>query len=171
MHHFAEYGMAAHWKYKSGSSSREEMNKKLEWIARLIETEDGTRDPDEFLHALKTDIFQDEVSVFTPKGDVIALPQGATVIDFAYAIHSAVGNKMIGAKINGMIVPIDRSPANGEIVEIITASNSKGPSRDWLNIVRTSEARNKIRQWFKKETRVENVAAGKAIVDAEIKLL
>ena len=169
MHHFAEYGMAAHWKYKSGSSSREEMNKKLEWIARLIETEDGTRDPDEFLHALKTDIFQDEVFVFTPKGDVIALPQGATVIDFAYAIHSAVGNKMIGAKINGMIVPIDRSPANGEIVEIITASNSKGPSRDWLNIVRTSEARNKIRQWFKKETRVENVAAGKAIVDAEIK--
>jgi len=169
MHHFAEYGMAAHWKYKSGTSSREEMNKKLEWIARLIETEDGTRDPDEFLHALKTDIFQDEVFVFTPKGDVIALPQGATVIDFAYAIHSAVGNKMIGAKINGMIVPIDRSPSNGEIVEIITASNSKGPSRDWLNIVRTSEARNKIRQWFKKETRVENVAAGKAIVDAELK--
>ena len=169
MHHFAEYGMAAHWKYKSGTSSREEMNKKLEWIARLIETENGTRDPDEFLHALKTDIFQDEVFVFTPKGDVIALPQGATVIDFAYAIHSAVGNKMIGAKINGMIVPIDRSPANGEIVEIITASNSKGPSRDWLNIVRTSEARSKIRQWFKKETRVENVAAGKAIVDAELK--
>ena len=169
MHQFAEYGMAAHWKYKSGASSREEMNKKLEWIARLIETEDGTRDPDEFLHALKTDIFQDEVFVFTPKGDVIALPQGATVIDFAYSIHSAVGNKMIGAKINGMIVPIDRCPENGEIVEIITASNSKGPSRDWLNIVRTSEARNKIRQWFKKETRVENVAAGKNIVDAELK--
>ncbi len=169
MHHFAEYGMAAHWKYKSGASSREEMNKKLEWIARLIETEDGTRDPDEFLHALKTDIFHDEVFVFTPKGDVIALPQGATVIDFAYAIHSAVGNKMIGAKINGMIVPIDRSPENGEIVEIITASNSKGPSRDWLNIVRTSEARNKIRQWFKKETRVENVAAGRAIIDSEMK--
>ncbi|MBQ7397635.1 MAG: bifunctional (p)ppGpp synthetase/guanosine-3',5'-bis(diphosphate) 3'-pyrophosphohydrolase [Clostridia bacterium] len=169
MHHFAEYGMAAHWKYKSGAYSREEMTKKLEWIARLIETEDGTRDPDEFLHALKTDIFQDEVFVFTPKGDVIALPQGATVIDFAYAIHSAVGNKMIGAKINGMIVPIDRCPENGEIVEIITASNSKGPSRDWLNIVRTSEARNKIRQWFKKETRVENVAAGKAIVDSEMK--
>ncbi len=169
MHQFAEYGMAAHWKYKSGASSREEMNKKLEWIARLIETEDGTRDPDEFLHALKTDIFQDEVFVFTPKGDVIALPQGATVIDFAYSIHSAVGNKMIGAKINGMIVPIDRCPENGEIVEIITASNSKGPSRDWLNIVRTSEARNKIRQWFKKETRVENVAAGKNIIDAEMK--
>ena len=169
MHQFAEYGMAAHWKYKSGASSREEMNKKLEWIARLIETEDGTRDPDEFLHALKTDIFHDEVFVFTPKGDVISLPQGATVIDFAYSIHTAVGNKMIGAKINGMIVPIDRSPENGEIVEIITSSSSKGPSRDWLSIVKTSEARNKIRQWFKKETRVENVAAGKAIIDAEMK--
>ncbi len=169
MHQFAEYGMAAHWKYKSGASSREEMNKKLEWIARLIETEDGTRDPDEFLHALKTDIFHDEVFVFTPKGDVVSLPQGATVIDFAYSIHTAVGNRMVGAKINGMIVPIDRSPENGEIVEIITSANSKGPSRDWLGIVKTSEARNKIRQWFKKETRVENMAAGKAIIDAEMK--
>ena len=169
MHQFAEYGMAAHWKYKSGASSREEMNKKLEWIARLIETEDGTRDPDEFLHALKTDIFHDEVFVFTPKGDVISLPQGATVIDFAYSIHTAVGNKMVGAKINGMIVPIDRCPENGEIVEILTSSASKGPSRDWLNIVKTSEARNKIRQWFKKETRVENVAAGKSIIDTEMK--
>ena len=169
MHHFAEYGMAAHWKYKTGSSSKEEMDKKLEWIARLIETEDGTRDPDEFLHAFKTDIFHDEVFVFTPKGDVVSLPQGATVIDFAYAIHTAVGNKMTGAKINGMIVPIDSVPVNGEIVEVITSSSSKGPSRDWLNIVKTSEARNKIRQWFKKETRVENIAAGKAIIDAEMK--
>ena len=169
MHQFAEYGMAAHWKYKSGASSREEMNTKLEWIARLIETEDGTRDPDEFLHALKTDIFQDEVFVFTPKGDVIALPQGATVIDFAYAIHSAVGNKMVGAKINGMIVPIDRVPRNGEIVEIITSGACKGPSRDWLGIVKTGGARAKIRQWFKKETRVENVAAGKSMIDGEMK--
>ncbi len=169
MHQFAEYGMAAHWKYKSGVSTKEEMDKKLEWIARLIETEDGTRDPDEFLHALKTDIFHDEVFVFTPKGDVISLPQGATVIDFAYAIHSEVGNKMVGAKINGMIVPIDRSPENGEIVEILTSAGSKGPSRDWLNIVKTSEARNKIRQWFKKVTRSENVVAGKAMVDAEMK--
>ena len=169
MHQFAEYGMAAHWKYKSGASSRDEMNKKLEWIARLIETEDGTRDPDEFLHALKTDIFHDEVFVFTPKGDVISLPQGATVIDFAYSIHTGVGNKMVGAKINGMIVPIDRCPQNGEIVEILTSSSSKGPSRDWLNIVKTSEARNKIRQWFKQVTRVENVAAGKALMDTEMK--
>ena len=169
MHHIAEYGIAAHWKYKSGASSKEDMDKKLEWIARLIETEDGTRDPDEFMDALKTDIFHDEVFAFTPKGDIIALPQGATVIDFAYAIHSAVGNKMIGAKINGMIVPIDRTVQNGEIVEILTSANSKGPSRDWLNIVKTSESRAKIRQWFKKETRPENIALGRSIVDGEIK--
>ena len=169
MHHIAEYGIAAHWKYKSGASSKEDMDKKLEWIARLIETEDGARDPEEFMDALKTDIFHDEVFAFTPKGDIIALPQGATVIDFAYAIHSAVGNKMIGAKINGMIVPIDRTVQNGEIVEVLTSANSKGPSRDWLNIVRTSESRSKIRQWFKKESRPENIALGKSIVEGEIK--
>ncbi len=169
MHHIAEYGVAAHWKYKSGASSKEEMDKKLEWIAKLIETEDNARDPEEFIHALKTDIFHDEVFVFTPKGDVIAMPQGATVIDFAYSIHSAVGNKMIGAKINGMIVPIDRTVQNGEIVEILTSSSTKGPSRDWLNIVKTSEARSKIRQWFKKEQRDENIVLGKSMVDAEIK--
>ena len=169
MHHIAEYGIAAHWKYKSGERSKEEMDKKLEWISRLIETEDETRDPDEFLNALKTDIFQDETFVFTPKGDVIALPQGATVIDFAYAIHSGVGNKMIGAKINGVIVPIDRAPATGDIVEILTSSSSKGPSRDWLNIVKTSEARTKIRGWFKKEKRSENIVAGKAMIDAQLK--
>ena len=169
MHHIAEYGVAAHWKYKSGERSKEEIDKKLEWIARLIETEDGTRDPDEFMNALKTDIFHDETFVFTPKGDVIALPQGATVIDFAYAIHSAVGNKMVGAKINGMIVPIDRVPQNGEIVEVLTSSSSKGPSRDWLKIVKTSEARTKIRQWFKKEKRADNIVVGKNAVDAEFK--
>ena len=169
MHHIAEYGVAAHWKYKSGERSKEEIDKKLEWIARLIETEDDARDPDEFMNALKTDIFHDETFVFTPKGDVIALPQGATVIDFAYAIHSGVGNKMIGAKINGMIVPIDRVPQNGEIVEILTSSSSKGPSRDWLGIVKTSEARTKIRAWFKKEKRPENIVAGKSIVDGEFK--
>ena len=169
MHHIAEYGVAAHWKYKSGASSKEEMDKKLEWIARLIETEDNARDPEEFIHAIKTDIFNDEVFVFTPKGDVIAMPQGSTVIDFAYSIHSAVGNKMIGAKINGMIVPIDRTVQNGEIVEILTSSSTKGPSRDWLGIVKTSEARSKIRQWFKKEQREENIVLGKSMVDAEIK--
>ena len=169
MHHIAEYGIAAHWKYKSGASSKEDMDKKLEWIARLIETEDNAKDPDEFMSALKTDMFHDEVFVFTPKGDVISLPQGATVIDFAYAIHSAVGNRMMGAKINGMIVPIDRVVQNGEIIEIITSSSMKGPGRDWLSIVKTSEARGKIRQWFKKETRAENIVVGRSIADAEFK--
>ena len=169
MHHVAEYGIAAHWKYKSGEKSKEEIDKKLEWISRLVETENAAKDPDEFLNALKTDIFHDETFVFTPKGDVIALPQGSTVIDFAYAIHSGVGNSMIGAKINGMIVQIDRVPETGDIVEILTSSASKGPSRDWLNIVKTSEARTKIRGWFKKEKRSDNIVAGKSMIDAEMK--
>jgi GTP pyrophosphokinase len=169
MHEIAEYGLAAHWKYKTGEQSGAELDKRLEWIAKLIETEDATRDPDEFLAALKTDVFHDETYVFTPKGDVIALPYGSTVIDFAYSIHSAVGNKMVGAKINGMIVPIDRVPQNGEIVEIITSSASKGPSRDWLNIVRTSEARTKIRAWFKKEKRAENIQVGRAAIETELR--
>ena len=169
MHHIAEYGVAAHWKYKSGEKSKEDMDKKLEWISKLIETESSAKDPDEFLNALKTDIFQDETFVFTPKGDVLALPHGATVIDFAYSIHSGVGNSMVGAKINGMIVPIDTCPVTGNIVEILTSSASKGPSRDWLGIVKTSEARTKIRAWFKKEKRPENIIAGKAMVDAEFK--
>ncbi len=169
MHHEAEYGIAAHWKYKSGAASKEEMDKKLEWVSRLIETENGTRDPDEFMNAIKTDIFHDEVFVFTPRGDVFSLPQGANVIDFAFYIHSEVGNKMIGAKINGTIVPIDHVLENGEIVEILTSNGSKGPSRDWLTMVKTSEARNKIRQWFKKENRADNIEAGKTMVDNDIR--
>ena len=169
MHHIAEYGVAAHWKYKSGEKSKEEMDKKLEWISRLVETESNAKDPDEFLNALKTDLFQDEIFVFTPKGDVLALPQGATLIDFAYSIHTGVGNAMIGAKVNGMIVPIDSSPETGDIVEILTSSSSKGPSRDWLSIVKTSEARTKIRGWFKREKRAENIIAGKTMVDTEFK--
>ena len=169
MHHIAEYGVAAHWKYKSGEQSNDEIDKKLEWISKLIEYENENRDPEEFMRLFKIDIFQDETFVFTPKGDVIALPQGSTVIDFAYAIHSAVGNKMVGAKINNMIVPIDRVPQNGEIVEILTSSSCKGPSRDWLKIVKTGEARTKIRAWFKKEKRVENIEVGKELIDAEIK--
>ncbi len=171
MHHIAEYGIAAHWKYKSGAQSREEIDKKLQWISKLIDSEDGTIDADDFMHSLKIDIFHDETFVFTPKGDVIALPQGATLIDFAYAIHSAVGNKMVGAKINGMIAPIDKCPQNGEIVEILTSASSKGPSRDWLKIVKTGEARNKIRQWFKKEKRSENIVIGRAELDKEINRL
>ena len=169
MHEVAEYGIAAHWKYKSGEKSREEMDKKLAWVSRLLENEEENKDPDEFIDTFKTDIFQDETFVFTPKGDVISLVRGATVIDFAYAIHSAVGNKMTGAKINGMIVPIDRVPQNGEIVEIITSNSSKGPSRDWLNIVKTGGARSKIRQWFKKEKRDDNILVGRAALEMEIK--
>lgn len=167
MHQIAEFGVAAHWKYKSGDHVDGEIDRRLSWIARLIEAEDNTRDHDEFLRALKVDIFQDEIFVFTPKGDVINLPTGATLVDFAYAIHSQVGNRMIGAKVNGMITPIDRTLKNGEIAEIITSSASKGPSRDWLGIVKTSEARNKIRQWFKKEKRSENIAVGKAEIEKE----
>jgi GTP diphosphokinase / guanosine-3',5'-bis(diphosphate) 3'-diphosphatase len=168
MHQIAEFGVAAHWKYKSGDHADGEIDRRLQWIAKLIEAEGDTRDHDEFMRALKVDIFQDEIFVFTPKGDVISLPTGATLIDFAYAIHSQVGNRMIGAKVNGMITPIDRTLQNGEIAEILTSSASKGPSRDWLNIVKTSEARNKIRQWFKKEKRSENIAVGKAEIEKEI---
>ncbi len=165
MDHVAEYGVAAHWKYKSGEKSSVDIDKKLDWISKLIDTETDTKDPDEFLHAFKIDIFHDETFVFTPKGDVIALPLGATLIDFAYSIHTGVGNKMIGAKINGRIAPIDSQPKNGDIVEVITSNSSKGPSRDWLNIVKTSEARNKIRQWFKKEKRQENITVGKSEIE------
>ncbi len=168
MHHIAEYGIAAHWKYKSGANSKEDIDKKLTWISRLIDTENGAIDNEDFMHALKIDIFSDETFVFTPKGDVIALPQNSTLIDFAYAIHSQVGNKMVGAKINGMISPIDRVPQTGEIVEILTSSASKGPSRDWLKIVKTSEARAKIRQWFKKEKRPENIKIGRAEMEKEL---
>ncbi len=169
MHEIAEYGIAAHWKYKSGEKSSSDVDKRLAWVSKLLETEGDTNDPDEFMHAFKTDIFNDETFVFTPKGDVIALPFGSTVIDFAYEIHTAVGNKMVGAKINGMIVPIDKVPSNGEIVEILTSSNSKGPSRDWLKIVKTSGARTKIRQWFKREKRSENIAVGIAEVERELR--
>ena len=169
MHEEAEYGIAAHWKYKSGEKSGQSIDEKLRWIAQLLESDENTRDPDEFIHSFKTDIFHDETFVFTPKGDVISLPQGSTTIDFAYAIHSAVGNKMTGAKINGVIVPIDRTPQNGDIIEIITQGSSKGPSRDWLKIVKTGQARSKIRQWFKKEKRDENIEMGKNEVEREMR--
>lgn len=169
MHEEAEYGIAAHWKYKTGERSSRSFDDKLRWISQLLESDESTRDPDEFIHSFKTDIFHDETFVFTPKGDVISLPQGSTTIDFAYAIHSAVGNKMMGAKINGVIVPIDRVPHNGDIIEVITSQSSKGPSRDWLKIVKTGQARSKIRQWFKKEKRSENIEVGHAEVEREFK--
>ena len=171
MHEEAEYGIAAHWKYKSGEKASGNIDEKLRWISQLLESDENTRDPDEFIHSFKTDIFHDETFVFTPKGDVISLPQGSTAIDFAYAIHSAVGNKMVGAKINGVIVPIDKIPGNGDIIEILTSNSSRGPSRDWLKIVKTGQARSKIRQWFKKERRPENIVVGRSEVEKEIRKL
>ncbi|MBQ7645894.1 MAG: bifunctional (p)ppGpp synthetase/guanosine-3',5'-bis(diphosphate) 3'-pyrophosphohydrolase, partial [Clostridia bacterium] len=169
MHRVAEYGLAAHWKYKSGEKGDQSLDEKLYWIRTLIETEKDVDEPDEFFRPLKIDLFQDETFVFTPKGDVINLSGDATPIDFAYAIHSAVGNKMVGAKINGVIVPIDTKLESGQIVEILTSAASKGPSRDWLKIVHTAEARNKIRQFFKKERRSENIAIGKMEIERELK--
>ncbi len=169
MHHVAEYGICAHWKYKSGAASHKDIDEKLQWVAKLLDSDSDMHDSEEFMRTLKIDMFHDETFVFTPKGDVIVLPQGATLIDFAYAIHSAIGNKMVGAKINGAIATIDSKPKNGDIVEIITSGASKGPSRDWLKIVKTGEARGKIRQWFKKEKRAENIVVGKAEVEKELK--
>lgn len=169
MHRVAEYGLAAHWKYKSGEQAKQDIDTKLQWIRTLLETEKDTDDPDEFFRPLKIDLFEDEIFVFTPKGDVVNLPNASTPIDFAYAIHSAVGNKMVGAKVNGSIVPIDTILETGQIVEVLTSASSKGPSRDWLKIVRSGEARNKIRQYFKKEMRAENIAVGKSELEREIK--
>ncbi|MBO4452859.1 MAG: bifunctional (p)ppGpp synthetase/guanosine-3',5'-bis(diphosphate) 3'-pyrophosphohydrolase [Clostridia bacterium] len=168
MHRIAEYGLAAHWKYKSGEQAKADIDAKLQWIRTLLETEKD-EDPDEFLRPLKIDLFEDEIFVFTPKGDVVNLPNDATPIDFAYAIHSAVGNKMIGAKVNGSIVPIDTILQTGQIVEVLTSASSKGPSRDWLKIARSGEAKNKIRQYFKKEMRAENIVVGKQEIERELK--
>lgn len=169
MHEIAEYGLAAHWKYKTGEQAKKPVDIKYKWIRTLLETEKDGADADEFLRPLKIDLFDDETFVFTPKGDVVSLPAGANIIDFAYAIHSAVGNKMVGAKVNGNIAPIDTVLENGQIVEILTSSASKGPSRDWLKLVRSAEARNKIRQFFKKEMRSENILIGKYEVDKELR--
>ncbi len=167
MHQIAEYGIAAHWKYKSGSKSGEGLDKKLEWIHMLLESEQKSMDSDEYLTPLKIDIFEDEIFVFTPKGDVITLPTGSCGIDFAYAIHSGVGNKMVGIKINGSIAPITTVLQTGQIVEVLTSSASKGPSRDWLKIVKSGEAKNKIRGWYKKEKREENILLARSEVDRE----
>ena len=167
MHELAEYGVAAHWKYKqNGQGSGTEG--RYEWVRRLLENQEGA-DAEEYIHSLKIDMFADEVFVFTPNGDVQNLPAGATPIDFAYAIHSAVGNRMVGAKVNNRIVTFDHILKNGDIVEILTAKNAKGPSRDWMKIAKSSEARSKIRQWFKKEKKEENIANGRASFEAELK--
>jgi GTP pyrophosphokinase len=172
MHETAEYGIAAHWKYKQGMTGGGEIGseKTFEWVRKLLESQADT-DAEEFVRTMKVDLFADEVFVFTPQGDVISLPAGATPIDFAYAIHSAVGNHMTGAKVNGRIVTFDSTLRNGDIVEIITSKSAHGPSRDWMKICKSNEARNKIRQWFKKERREENIVAGRASFDSELKRL
>ncbi len=169
MHQTAEYGVAAHWKYKQGMANKTlGTESDFEWVRKLLESQQDT-DAEEFVHSLKVDMFADEVFVFTPNGDVINLPAGATPIDFAYSIHSAVGNRMVGAKVNGRMVPYDTPLHNGEIVEVITSKSAKGPSRDWLKIAKSNEARNKIRQWFKKEKREENIATGRAQFESELR--
>ena len=171
MHRVAEVGIAAHWKYKEGvsNSNLKESDNKFAWLRQLLEWQMDTRDENEFMETLKVDLFTDEVFVFTPKGDVVSLPFGSTPIDFAYNIHSAIGNKMIGAKINSKMEPIDYKLKNGDIIEILTSSNIHGPSRDWLKIVKSSQAKNKINQWFKKEKREENILRGKEMVERELK--
>ena len=167
MHEVAEYGIAAHWKYKqNGQGAGDEQN--YEWVRRLLENQEGA-DAEDFIHSLKVDMFADEVFVFTPQGDVINLPSGATPIDFAYNIHSAVGNHMVGAKVNGRLVQFDYRLQNGDIVEVITAKTAHGPSRDWVKIARSSNARSKIRQWFKREHRDENIVNGRASFESELK--
>lgn len=169
MHRTAEYGIAAHWKYKEGTVKSDNFDEKLTWLRQLLEWQKDLNDPKEFMETLKIDFFTDEVFVFTPKGDVINLPDGSTPIDFAYRVHTAVGNNCVGAKVDGRIVPLDYKLKNGNIVQVLTSSNSNGPSRDWLKIVKSSQAKNKIRQWFKREERDQNIIKGKDILDKEVK--
>ncbi len=170
MHNMAEYGIAAHWKYKSGISGKDNMEERLAWIRQLLEAQQISGDSQDILQGIKSDIAPEEIFVFTPKGDVINLPVGSTVIDFAYAIHTAVGNRMTGAKVGGRMVSLDFKLDTGMICEIVTTNaQGKGPSRDWLKIVRTSSARTKIRAWFKKERREENIETGRAELEREFK--
>ena len=166
MHETAEYGIAAHWKYKQGTGAGSE--KDFEWVRRLLESQQDS-DAEEYVQSLKIDMFDDEVFVFTPKGRIVSLPSGSTPIDFAYAIHSGVGNAMVGAKVNNRIANIDTTLTNGDIVEILTSKSAKGPSRDWLTICKSNQARTKIKQWFKKEKREENVIHGRASFESEMK--
>lgn len=171
MHRTAEYGIAAHWKYKEGYSRSNNFDEKLTWLRQLLEWQNDLKDPREFMETLKIDLFTDEVFVFTPKGDVINLPDGSTPIDFAYRVHTAVGNSCVGAKIDGRIVPLNYKLKNGNIVEIITNPNSNGPSRDWLNIVKSTQAKTKIRQFFKLKEKDLNIAKGKELLEKEVKRL
>ncbi len=168
MHHIAEYGIAAHWRYKEGGGDSG-FDKKLYWLRQILDWQNETRDSHEFIDGLKTDLFSEQVFIFTPKGDIIDLPRGATPLDFAYRVHSAVGNSCTGAKINGRIVPLDTQLQTGDRVEVMTSANSKGPSLDWLKIVKTQGARAKIRQYFKRELRGENVQKGRDMLEHEAK--
>lgn len=170
MHRTAEYGIAAHWRYKEGKAV-DELDTKLSWLRRILDWQSDAKDPGDFSELIKFDLFADEVFVFTPKGDVVSLPRGATPLDFAYRIHSAVGNRCIGAKVNGRIVPLAHQLETGDFVEVMTSSSSHGPSRDWLNIVKTSEAKAKIRAWLKKEQREENIDHGRELLEREAKRL
>ncbi len=171
MHSTAEYGIAAHWRYKEGGRSDKEFEQKLVWLRQLLEWQTDMGDAREFMETLKVDLFADEVFVFTPKGDVIDLPAGAVPVDFAYRIHTDIGNRCVGAKVNGKIVPLEYELKNGDFVEILTSKQAGGPSRDWLKTVKTSQAKSRIRQWFKKERREENTIRGKESLEKEIKKL
>lgn len=171
MHRTAEFGIAAHWKYKEGKINQEasDMESKLQWLRQMMEWQKEVSDPKEFMDSLKIDLFTSEVYVFTPKGEVIELPAGSIPLDFAYKVHSDVGNRCVGAKINGKIVPMNYKLQNGDLIEILTSANSNGPSRDWLNMVKSSHAKSKIRQWFKKERREENIQKGRELLEREVK--
>lgn len=171
MHKTAEYGIAAHWKYKDGSTKGDNFDEKLTWLRQLLEWQSDLNDPKDFMDTLKIDFFTDEVFVFTPRGDVINLPEGSTPIDFAYRVHSEVGDKCVGAKIDGRIVPLNYRLQNGNIVEVITSKNSSGPSRDWLKIVKSTQAKNKIRQFFKIKERDVNIIRGREMLEKESKRL
>jgi guanosine-3',5'-bis(diphosphate) 3'-pyrophosphohydrolase len=170
MHRTSEYGIAAHWRYKEGKQA-DELDQKLYWLRQIVDWQSDTHDPNEFVDALKTDLFSDEVFVFTPRGAVKSMPKGATPLDFAYAVHTEVGHKCIGAKVNGRIVPLNSELQSGDFCEIITSQSSRGPSRDWLQIVKTSEARTKIRSWFKREFKDKNIASGREMLEQEAKRL
>lgn len=169
MHKIAEYGIAAHWKYKENRTNVSDLDEKLQWLRGVMDVQSETTSPQEFYESLKLDLYSEQVFIFTPKGDVVALPEGATPVDFAYYVHSAIGNKCIGAKINGKIVPLETKLQMGDYVEIITSNNSKGPSRDWLRFVKTGQAKTKIKAFFKKELKEENIKKGKDMLEREAK--